>query len=108
MRLFIKAPRWNEVYQINGSMSVVRFLLSAAFWLWGIVGFAFVFVQFGDAVHSLRNSGGVGSSSFLAALAVVWIGGMVFFGLGSLLAGSNFNVMQRVAEGDYGDVKVSR
>jgi hypothetical protein len=28
---------------------------------------------------------GVGSSSFVSAVALVWIGGMVFFGLGSLL-----------------------
>jgi hypothetical protein len=51
---------------------------------------------------------GVGSSSFLAALAVVWIGGMVFFGLGALVAGSNFNVVQRASEDEYGDVRIGR
>jgi hypothetical protein len=31
------------------------------------------------------NSVGVGTSAYVSAIALIWIGGMVFFGLGSLL-----------------------
>jgi hypothetical protein len=59
-------------------------------------------------MSKLQTGVGVGQSSFLAALAVVWIGGMVFFGLGSIIAGSDMDVMQRTADDEYGDVRVSR
>jgi hypothetical protein len=109
MRLFYRTPRWNEVYQINASMGAIRFLLALLFWIWGICGFALVAIQASEVFGKLKDGVGVGSSSFLAAIAVVWIGGMVFFGLGALIAASNFNVMQRVAEeAEYGDVRVTR
>jgi hypothetical protein len=53
-------------------------------------------MQLAEMMSKLKEGVGVGSSSFLAASAVVWIGGMVFFGLGALIAGSNFNVGQRL------------
>jgi hypothetical protein len=108
MGLFGKAPKWEEVYQINGSVSGARFLLGLLFWIWGLGGFAVVIVDLTDLLSKLKDGVGVGSSSFLAAIAVVWIGGMVFFGIGALLAGPNFNLLQRVQEDGYGDVRVGR
>jgi hypothetical protein len=108
MRLFYKAPKWEEVYQINGNLSAIRFLLGLLFWIWGLGGFTLVIVDMLELIGKLKEGVGVGSSSFLAAIAVVWIGGMVFFGMGALIAGSNFNLMQRVQEDQYGDVRVGR
>jgi hypothetical protein len=96
MQLFYRAPRWEEIYQINGSLGGVRFLMSMLFWIWGLAGFGLIFMQLAEMMSKLKEGVGVGSSSFLAASAVVWIGGMVFFGLGALIAGSNFNVGQRL------------
>ena len=108
MGLFGKAPKWEEVYQINGSLSGIRFLLGLLFWIWGLGGFAVIIVDLTELMSKLKDGVGVGSSSFLAAIAVVWIGGMVFFGLGALIAGAKFNLMQRVQEDRYGDVRVGR
>jgi hypothetical protein len=108
MGLFGKAPKWEEVYQINGSLGGVRFLLGFLFWIWGLGGFTLVIVDMLEVMGKLKEGVGVGSSSFLAAIAVVWIGGMVFFGMGALIAGSKFNLMQRVPEDQYGDVRVGR
>src|ERR1700736_5251240 len=84
MRIFYKAPKWEEVYQINGSLSGIRFLLGLLFWIWGLGGFPLVIVDMLELMGKLKEGVGVGSSSFLAAIAVVWIGGMVFFGMGAL------------------------
>jgi hypothetical protein len=108
MQIFHKAPRWEEVYQINGSLGAIRFLMGMLFWIWGVGGFGLVFMQLAEMMSKMKEGVGVGSSSFLAALAVVWIGGMVFFGLGALIAGANFNVMRRAPENEYGDVRVGR
>jgi hypothetical protein len=106
MGIFNRAPKWEEVYQINGSLSGIRFLLGLLFWVWGLGGFALVIVDMLELMSKLKEGVGVGSSSFLAAIAVVWIGGMVFFGMGALIAGSKFNLMQRVQDEQYGDVRV--
>jgi uncharacterized membrane protein YhaH (DUF805 family) len=107
MGLFRSRQKWDEVYQINSRTSGARFLLAMLFWLWGIVGFVLILLDAAETMSKLQTGVGVGQSSFLAALAVVWIGGMIFFGLGSLLAGSGLDVMQRTAD-EYGDVRIGR
>ena len=67
-----------------------------------------VIIDLTELMGKLKDGVGVGSSSFLAAIAVVWIGGMVFFGMGALIAGSNFNLLQRVQADHYGEVRVGR
>ncbi|MCP3383205.1 hypothetical protein NLM31_22825 [Bradyrhizobium sp. CCGUVB4N] len=106
MGLFGSRQQWNEVYLINTRRVVGRNFLAVLFWLWGIAGFFVVIVDALDTMSKLQSGVGVGQSSFLAAIAVVWIGGMVFFGLGALLAGSDMEVVQRAE--DYGDVRVGR
>jgi hypothetical protein len=83
-------------------------LLGLLFWIWGFGGFTLVIVDMVELMSKLKEGVGVGSSSFLAAIAVVWIGGMVLFGMGALITGSKFNLMQRVQEDQYGDVQVAR
>src|SRR3954449_11697731 len=95
MGLFRSRQRWDEIYQINQRTRGMRFVLAMLFWLWGIAGFAVIIFDAADTMSKLQTGVGVGQSSFLAALAVVWIGGMVFFGIGALLAGSDMEVVQR-------------
>jgi hypothetical protein len=53
------------------------------FVVWGGFGlFANLFLGIGSL---LAPSVGVGTSAYVSAMALVWIGGMLFFGLGSLL-----------------------
>lgn len=106
MGLFRSKQQWAEVYQINPRSVGGRAFLAMLFWLWGIAGFFIVIVDALDTMSKLQSGVGVGQSSFLAAIATVWIGGMVFFGLGALLAGGNMEVVQR-ADG-YDDVRVGR
>jgi uncharacterized membrane protein YhaH (DUF805 family) len=108
MGLFRSRQKWDEVYQIDSRTSGARFLLAILFWLWGIAGFFLIIVDAAETMSKLQTGVGVGQSSFLAALAVVWIGGMVFFGVGSLLAGNDMDVRQRAIADDYGDVRISR
>jgi hypothetical protein len=108
MGLFRRAPKWEQIYRIDGSTGGIRLLMGALFWIWGLGGFALVLTDLSELFGKLREGVGVGSSSFLAAIGVVWIGGMVFFGLGALIASANFNMMQRVQDDDYGDVRVGR
>lgn len=55
----------------------------------------------------LTGNVGVGTSAYLTATCVVWIGGMVLFGIGALLAHTDFDG-ERPIEEDYGDVPVTR
>ncbi len=57
--------------------------MKVLFFLWGIVGFLFNLISL---VSMLAPIGvGVGTSAYVAAGALIWIGGMIFFGLGSLI-----------------------
>jgi hypothetical protein len=61
MRFFYKAPKWEEVYQINGSLSGIRFLLGLLFWIWGLCGFTLVIVDLVELMGKLKEGVGVGS-----------------------------------------------
>jgi hypothetical protein len=55
------------------------------FVLWGGLGLLINTINFIGMLGSVRGGIVVGESSFASALALVWIGGMLFFGLGSQL-----------------------
>ncbi|MGY3117909.1 hypothetical protein ACVWXQ_001846 [Bradyrhizobium sp. S3.14.4] len=61
----------------------------------------------GGTLIGLTGSIGVGTSSYLTATCLVWIGGMVLFGIGALLSHNDFDG-ERPIEADHGDVRVSR
>lgn len=57
--------------------------LRGAFWIWGCLGFAATALS--SVSLFIQTSVGVGSSSYVTAIATLWIGGMLFFGLGAML-----------------------
>ena len=87
---------WEEVYRAKPMNGFAQSFLVLCFWVWGFAGFAMVFLQFASTMAKTSEGVGVGSSSFLAAIALVWVGGLVFFGLGALLAGPNFKLVQAI------------
>lgn len=58
--------------------------LEYLFAVWGFLGFLVNLIN-GENLLFTTSSIGVGASSYYGALATIWIGGMVFFGLGSLM-----------------------
>ena len=74
--------------EISGNAHQV---LSVFFWLWGVVGF-FINALF---FLSIPSSVGVGTSAYIAACLLFWIGGMLFFGLGALVSGGRYNFIRR-------------
>jgi len=59
---------------MEGSMSVI-------FWIWGILGLLIN----GLSWLTLTGNVGVGTSAYMAAGMLLWIGGMVLFGLGAVI-----------------------
>jgi hypothetical protein len=74
--------------------SAARKLFSFLFWLWGTVGFLVNFFALMEMHSKLTSSSGigVGSSAYQAAITLIWIGGMFFFGVGALLCSQNYDV----------------
>ncbi|MFC3693385.1 hypothetical protein ACFOWB_14280 [Chenggangzhangella methanolivorans] len=63
-----------------------RTIFASLFMAWGFIGFAWLMAETWLRLISTTSAGvGVGTSSFIAALALVWIGGMVLFGVGALM-----------------------
>ena len=58
----------------------MKTFLLVLFWLWGIIGFLGCIGQFAG----LGTTIGVGASSYLSACALLWIGGLLLFGLGAI------------------------
>ncbi len=61
--------------------------MRALFFIWGAVGLFANFISAGNLFTS--TSVGVGTSTYVCAMALIWIGGMLFFGLGSMLWGEH-------------------
>ncbi|WFU25566.1 hypothetical protein QA649_04955 [Bradyrhizobium sp. CB1717] len=103
MGLFKRKESWERTFRLRSHQSSGRIILSGLFWLWGVVG-----LLFNDGtLFGLTGSIGVGTSALLAATALIWIGGMVLFGIGALLAHSDFDGERPIGE-DNGDVRVTR
>jgi hypothetical protein len=102
MGLFSKSEKWEESFRINSRDIAGRRLCGVLFWLWGLGGFILVLFEF----SRMPNNVGVGTSAAVAAECLMWIGGMVLFGLGAMIASPDFSAVKRVE--DYGDVRVGR
>jgi hypothetical protein len=64
----------------------ICFLL-VCFWIWGVLG-----LLIGTAsILSLGSNVGVGTSAYITMGLLFWIGGMVLFGLGTILVGFNYD-----------------
>lgn len=68
------------------------------FALWGLGGFILI-------ILGMAGSGGLGAAMVGAAGGILWIGGMVFFGIGALLAPPNYTLTDVRASGAYKGVK---
>jgi hypothetical protein len=62
-----------------GDEAAMKFL----FFFWGAIGLFFDVFELID-LH-MRSEIGVGTSAYASAVALIWIGGMIFFGLGALI-----------------------
>jgi hypothetical protein len=70
--------------------------------MWGLGGLLLI----GSEFVSIPSGVGVGTSSYIAAQSVYWLGGMVLFGLGALIDTQDFSGARPKPEEDYGDVRV--
>jgi hypothetical protein len=103
MGLFRRKENWERTFRLRSNQSSGRGLLSGLFWLWGLVGL----IYNAGTLMGLTGSIGMGTSTYLAATALIWIGGMVLFGFGALLSNTDFDGERQIEE-DHGDVRVTR
>jgi hypothetical protein len=103
MALFKRKPRWVESFRLQSQPGGGRAFLGVMFWIWGLGGL----ILNGASLAGLSGSIGVGTSSYLAAVNLFWIGGMLLFGLGTLLSHNDFSAVKQ-AEDDVGDVRITR
>ena len=73
--------------------------MAVAFYLWGFLGLLIN----GASFLALTGNVGVGTSAYLAAGNLLWIGGMVLFGLGAVI-----NHMRSDAVAVPGDIKLEK
>ncbi|MET4258464.1 hypothetical protein ABIC09_003409 [Bradyrhizobium sp. S3.12.5] len=97
MGIFKRKESWERTFRLRSHHGASRGFLIVLFWLWGVVGLLFN----AGTLFGLTGSIGVGTSALLAASALIWIGGMLLFGVGALLAHMDFDG-ERPTEGEYG------
>jgi len=103
MGFFKKKSNWEQTFRIQSSPGTARNFLGLLFWTWGIGGL----LGCGGSFIGLTGSVGVGTSSYLSAASLLWIGGMLLFGIGALLANNDMSGERPIRE-DAGDVRVTR
>jgi hypothetical protein len=64
--------------------------MTVIFWIWGILGLLINGVSW----LSLTGNVGVGTSAYMAAAILLWIGGMVLFGFGAVISAINGRSME--------------
>ena len=68
------------------------YALVTLFWLWGAFGFL---VNVGLYIDAAGKSVGVGTSAHMPATMLLWIGGMILFGLGALIGPRDYLLHDR-------------
>jgi hypothetical protein len=101
---FSKKAEWEETFRVNAIGRAGRGICGVMFWLWGLGGLALI----GSEFMSVPSGVGVGTSSYIAAQSVYWLGGMVLFGLGALIDTQDFSGVRPKPKDDYGDVRLSQ
>ncbi len=61
-------------------------ILAICFFVWGVIGLIVAALK----IVTLPVGTGVAETSYLTAAFLVWIGGMILFGLGAILVGSGW------------------
>ncbi|UFX41921.1 hypothetical protein HAP47_0021735 [Bradyrhizobium sp. 41S5] len=87
MGLFKGKDSWERTFRLRSNHGASKGFLAVLFWLWGVVGLLFN----AGTLFGLTGNIGVGTSAYLTATCLVWIGGMVLFGIGALLAHTDFD-----------------
>lgn len=72
---------------IRGIFTTGRTAFTILFWVWGGVGLLIN----GFSFLGLSGNIGVGTSAYLAASILLWIGGMVLFGFGAVIVPGTMN-----------------
>ncbi|SFL93705.1 hypothetical protein SAMN03159423_4517 [Bradyrhizobium sp. NFR13] len=103
MGLFRQNASWERTFRLRTHHGTGRGLLTVLFWFWGGLGFLYN----AGTLFGLTGSIGMGTSAYLAATALVWIGGMVLFGIGALLADGDFDGERPVVE-ETGDIRITQ
>jgi hypothetical protein len=103
MGLFQRKENWERTFRLRSNQGSGRGVLSGLFWFWGLIG---LFYNAGT-LTGLTGSVGMGTSTYLAATSLIWIGGMVRFGFGALLANNDFDG-ERPVQPDTGDIRITR
>jgi hypothetical protein len=103
MGLFQRKESWERTFRLRSHHGASKGFLAVLFWLWGCVGLLFN----AGTLFGLTGNIGIGTSAYLTATCLVWIGGMVLFGIGALLAHTDFDG-ERPNEENYGDVRITR
>jgi hypothetical protein len=75
-------PRGQVVSQNQGDIGRGRKFLEWIFWIWGTGGFLICSFNY----FSLSGTVGVGTSTYMALGFLYWLGGMLLFGTGALIA----------------------
>ncbi|BBB96647.1 MULTISPECIES: hypothetical protein [Bradyrhizobium] len=101
MGLFKRNESWEHTFPLTSRYGAFRGILAVLFWLWGIPGLLFN----ASTLFGLTGNMGVETSAHSTATCLVWIGGMVLFGNGALLAHPDFDG-ERPMQEDYGDMRV--
>jgi hypothetical protein len=68
---FSKKAEWEETFRVNAIGRAGRGICSVMFWLWGLGGLVLI----GSEFMSVPSGVGVGTSSYIAAQTVYWLGG---------------------------------
>jgi hypothetical protein len=71
----------------------MRTLCASLFWIWGIMGLLIN----GFSFLALPSNVGVGTSAYLSASGLLWIGGMVLFGIGTLIIRPSTEALDPIA-----------
>jgi hypothetical protein len=103
MGLFRRKENWERTFRLRSNQSSGHGVLTVFFWSWGLIGLFYN----GGALMSLTGSVGIGKSAFLSASALVWIGGMVLFGIGALLEHNDFDGERPIQE-DAADIRITQ
>jgi hypothetical protein len=103
MGIFSTGQQWEKTFRLRNQHGPGRGFLSVLFWLWGVVGLVFN----AGTLMGLTGSVGVGTSAYLTATSLIWIGGMVLFGIGALLSHNDFQG-ERPLPSEAGDVRITK
>ena len=83
--------RWIEAGRVTSRPGGLRGVLSVLFWIWGIAG-ALVSALILDSLF--RTGGTLGDTAVLQAVSLIWIAGLLLFGMGALLAPTRYKIEQ--------------